>query len=149
MPPRLKVLVAEDSRVGQIVARRLLEKLGHVPVFACNGAEALERLRGETFDLVLMDCQMPELDGYEVTRALRSGGPPLDPTLPVIALTASDSEEDRERCLDAGMDHYLVKPVTLESLHRAICETLGGVQSPEAQQASTSGPPDGRGVQPG
>ena len=149
MPARLKVLVAEDSRVSQIVARRLLEKLGHLPVLACNGAEALEKLRSETFDLVLMDCQMPELDGYDVTRALRSGGPPLDATLPVIALTASDSEEDRERCLDAGMDHYLVKPLTLESLTRAIRETLGEVPGPEGQQASSGGSPAGRGVQPG
>jgi CheY-like chemotaxis protein len=107
-----RVLLAEDNLVNQKVAVGLLQRLGVEVTVVGNGNEALESLRRECVDLVLMDCQMPELDGYEATRALRAGAAGDAMALvPVIALTASAVSGDRERCLEAGMTDYLTKPV--------------------------------------
>jgi CheY-like chemotaxis protein len=118
----LRVLVAEDNAVNQRVAARLLEKLGHAAVIAANGREALERLAGERFDLVLLDVQMPEMDGLEVATVVRQREQGTGRHLPVIALTAHAMRGDRERCLEAGMDGYLAKPIDLEELRQAIAE---------------------------
>ena len=104
----LRVLVAEDNKVNQLVVRRLLEKRGHLVVLVANGVEALEALKKESYDLVLMDMHMPEMDGYETTAAIREREKGTGFHQPVIALTAS---VDRERCLAAGMDGYLSKPI--------------------------------------
>ncbi len=113
----LHVLLAEDNRTNQLVGRRLLEKLGHSVKVASDGAEALAMLACEHYDAVLMDCQMPDMDGYMATRQIREGQVPgLDPRLPIIALTAYAMPSDRERCLAAGMDDYVSKPVSLEEL---------------------------------
>jgi signal transduction histidine kinase/CheY-like chemotaxis protein len=114
----LRVLVAEDNLVNQRLATRLLEKRGHRVVVAANGREALDALAKESFDLVLMDVQMPEMDGCEATAALRErekekGGGTHQP---VIALTAHAMKGDRERCLAAGMDGYLAKPIRSQEL---------------------------------
>jgi PAS domain S-box-containing protein len=104
------VLVVEDTSVNQTVAARMLERCGYRAQIAGNGREALEALTRSSFAAVLMDCQMPELDGYETTREIRRrehGGR----RLPIIAMTASSMPGDRERCLDAGMDDYLTKPL--------------------------------------
>jgi PAS domain S-box-containing protein len=104
------VLVVEDSQVNQIVVVRTLERCGCRTDVANTGLEALEMLAKQRYDAVLMDCQMPEMDGYEATAALRArenGGP----RTPVIAMTAHAMHGDRERCLDAGMDDYLSKPI--------------------------------------
>ena len=106
-----RVLLVEDNRVNQKVALVLLEKLGYRVDVAADGQEALEKLGRERYDLVLMDCQMPRLDGYDATRALRRGEGVLQPQLPVIAMTAHAMPGDRERCLEAGMDDYLTKPL--------------------------------------
>jgi CheY-like chemotaxis protein len=110
------VLVAEDNPVNQVVARTQLERLGCQVTVAANGREALAAVERGGFDLVLMDCQMPEMDGFEATRALRAHGC----RLPIIALTANGLAEDRERCLAAGMDDYVTKPVTATTLRTAL-----------------------------
>jgi two-component system, sensor histidine kinase and response regulator len=105
------VLVAEDNDVNQVVAVGILASLGFTADIAEDGRAALDRLRTTSYDAVLMDCQMPELDGYDATRALRAIEGPGRRT-PVVALTASAVPGERERCLEAGMDDYLAKPIT-------------------------------------
>jgi len=117
----LAVLVAEDNVVNQTVVGAMLRALGHRPVFAGTGRAALEALARDDFDLVLMDCNMPELDGLEATRILRAGaGSVRDANMPVIALTANAMDGDRELCLAAGMNDFLAKPVSIAALRQAI-----------------------------
>jgi len=111
------VLVAEDNRVNQEVSRRMLESLGCTVAIAANGLEALARVRQQDWDLILMDGEMPEMDGIEATRRIRHRE--LTATgarVPVIAVTAHALSEDRQRYLDADMDDYLVKPFTRQQL---------------------------------
>ncbi len=117
----MRVLIAEDNPVNQRVARRMLEKLGCQAEVASTGRQALEMLQKESYDLILMDCQMPEMDGYQATRHIRS----LDSAqhaIPIVAMTANTMDEDRKRCLAVGMDDFIGKPVRLadlkEVLHR-------------------------------
>ena len=112
----LRVLVAEDNFVNQKVIRRTLEKWGVQVQIANHGREALEWLSREPFHLVLMDCQMPEMDGYEATRRIRAYEQPRGLHMPIIALTANALEGDREKCLECGMDDYLTKPVNPDLL---------------------------------
>jgi CheY-like chemotaxis protein len=122
----LRVLLAEDNRVNQRVAGRFLERLGHTVTLANDGREAVAAFEAAAFDLVLMDVQMPEMDGFEAVAAIRA----LEPGLgrpgrtPIIALTAHAMSGDRERCLAAGMDGYLTKPVKLAQLVEAIEDVL-------------------------
>jgi len=116
----LRILLAEDNAVNQHLARRLLEKRGHTVAVAADGREALEALDREPFDLVLMDVQMPVMDGFEATAALRARESSTARHLPVIALTAHAMKGDHERCLKAGMDGYVTKPVKAETLFAAI-----------------------------
>jgi CheY-like chemotaxis protein/anti-sigma regulatory factor (Ser/Thr protein kinase) len=125
----LHILVAEDNGVNQLMILKFLEKLGHSGVCAQDGHEALEFLAREAFDCVLMDIQMPGLDGTEVTRVIRRQAlPGIDPDIPIIALTAYALSGDRDRFLDMGMDGYLSKPVSLEALAAALeeCVLSGG-----------------------
>ncbi len=112
----LRVLLAEDNAVNQRLATRLLEKRGHRVMVAANGREALEALAKETFDLVLMDVQMPEMDGCEATAAIRETEKKNGGHLQIMALTAHAMKGDRERCMTAGMDGYLSKPIRAEEL---------------------------------
>jgi len=117
----LHVLLVEDNAVNQQVARRHLAKLGHTCDVAENGVQALERLSARSYDLVLLDCQMPLMDGFETARRIRSGAVAgADAGVPLIALTAFAMEEDRLRCLEAGMDDFVTKPIRLEDLRGAI-----------------------------
>ena len=116
---KLHILLAEDNAVNQMMAVRILNKLGHVVDVAANGKEALASLRRNPYDLVLMDIQMPEMDGIEATRRIRDGET-VRPDIPVIALTAHAMKEDRERCLAAVMDDYVSKPIQREELLGAI-----------------------------
>ena len=125
----VRILLAEDNRVNQLVAKGMLERLGHEVIVAADGREALERLETTRFDLVLMDCQMPEMDGLEATAALRRREPEGERTL-VIALTASAMHGDRERCLTAGMDDYLSKPLTRHALEQALQKWLAASGRP-------------------
>jgi CheY-like chemotaxis protein len=121
LPPRQKrVLVAEDNQVNQRVAARLLENLGHVVHVVGDGRAALRALECERFDLVLMDVQMPDMDGLEATAELRRREQGTGWRAPVIALTAHAMKGDRERCLAAGMDAYLCKPIRSKELFEAV-----------------------------
>ena len=123
--PSARILLAEDNPVNQMVACRMLEKLGLEAVVAGNGNLALKQLESEKFDAVLMDCQMPEMDGFAATRILRDYEKQMSkPHITVIAMTANVMEGDRERCLDAGMDDYIGKPVQLEELEEILLRWL-------------------------
>jgi len=115
---KLNILLAEDNPVNQKIAASMLEKQGFNVIIANNGKEAMDLLKKEDFDLVLMDVQMPEMDGIEATKKLRQEG--ID--IPIIALTANAFEEDRKKCLDAGMDAYLSKPINPDELFEVISE---------------------------
>ncbi|KAI9013500.1 hypothetical protein DFJ74DRAFT_623139 [Hyaloraphidium curvatum] len=122
------VLVVEDNPVNQQVAQGLLRKAGARGEAAHNGAEALELLRARTFDLVMMDVQMPVMDGLEATRRIRAGEAG-DPGVPIIALTAHAMRGDREKCLEAGMTDYLTKPLTFPRFRSALEKYLLGLDS--------------------
>ena len=121
----LHILLAEDNRVNQAVARGLLGKRGHQVEIANDGREALEKIRHETFDLVLMDVQMPVLDGLETTGLIRQMENSTGGHVPIIAMTAHALKGDRERCLAAGMDGYVSKPIRIEELELEIASTMG------------------------
>jgi CheY-like chemotaxis protein len=116
----LRVLLAEDNVVNQRLATRLLEKRGHSVLLAENGIAALALLDQQTVDLILMDLQMPKMDGVEATTAIRQRERGLGTHTPIIAMTAYAMASDRDRCLEAGMDAYLSKPVRAEELYRLI-----------------------------
>ena len=120
----MKVLLAEDNAVNRTLAKRLLEKHGHTVVVVENGRQALKALEREKVDLVLMDVQMPEMDGLEATAAIRAREKNTGGHLPIIALTAHAMKGDREKCLAAGVDDYLTKPIRTLDLFKAI-ERLG------------------------
>jgi signal transduction histidine kinase/CheY-like chemotaxis protein len=123
----LRVLVAEDNEVNQKLVTRMLEKLGHTVVLAINGVQALSVADRETFDLALMDVEMPEMDGLTAAAAIRRHETERGrPRLPIIALTACALAEDRQRCLAAGMDAYLAKPLCGEALARALDQVTAG-----------------------
>jgi two-component system sensor histidine kinase/response regulator len=113
---KLRILLAEDNKVNQLLAVRLLEKRGHKVTVTANGKEALAALERDSFDLVFMDVQMPEMDGLEATAAIRKKEIASENHLPVIAMTAHAMVGDRERCLEAGMDDYITKPIRLDEL---------------------------------
>ena len=118
----LRVLLAEDNPVNQILAIRILERLGHKVHVANNGKEAFEQAQVENFDLIVMDVQMPEMDGLEATAAIRSAEVTTGKHVPILAMTAHAMKGDRERCISSGMDGYLSKPIRIEELKAAIAE---------------------------
>jgi PAS domain S-box-containing protein len=121
---RVSILLAEDNLVNQKITTRMLEKLGHAVTVASNGREALDAIGRQTFDLILMDIQMPEMSGFEATETIRRQERGSGKHLPIIALTAHAMDGDRERCLESGMDGYISKPVRGEELSRAIGSLL-------------------------
>ena len=120
----LNLLLAEDHPINQRLAMAHLDRRGHRVTLARNGVEALERFREGAFDVILMDVQMPEMDGVEATRRIRALERPLGRHIPIFAMTAHAMPEDRERCLAAGMDGYVVKPFKPEELFRAVESVL-------------------------
>jgi CheY-like chemotaxis protein len=118
--PNLRILVAEDNAVNQKLAMRLLEKQGYAPVLVETGRAALESLQKDEFDLVLMDVQMPDIDGLAATAAIREKEKSTGKHLPIVAMTAHAMAGDRERCLAAGMDGYVAKPISLKELTKEI-----------------------------
>ncbi len=134
LPSTVRILVAEDNPVNQRVAVQMLRKLGFEAEVAVNGQAAIERVARGDVDLILMDCQMPVLDGLEATRRLRAEGV----RIPIIAMTANALDGDRQACLDAGMDDYISKPI----VPAALTQVLSAVpmhRRPGAEAASESG----------
>jgi two-component system sensor histidine kinase/response regulator len=115
-----RVLVVEDHAVNRMLATRLLAKLGCEVEFAENGLIACERTSQQTYDLIFMDCQMPEMDGFEATRAIREREQASGRHTPIVALTANAMSEDRDRCLQAGMDDYITKPYSVADFERTL-----------------------------
>ncbi len=123
------ILLVEDNKVNQMVASKMLAGMGLTVDLAENGEKALAALAEKRYDLVLMDCQMPVLDGYQATKAFRSQESQGDQRLPIIAMTANAMEGDRQKCLDAGMDDYLAKPVKKELLRTLLGQWLADASS--------------------
>jgi CheY-like chemotaxis protein len=134
------VLLADDNGVNQMVARQLLKRCGADVHCVANGLEALQALRDADFDLVLMDCQMPEMDGYEATRRLRQcTDSPRNRDIPVIALTANALATDRDQCIAAGMTDFLSKPVDRTRLEQALLRAITAGEPPQAAAVAESG----------
>ncbi len=144
----LRVLVAEDNPINQTLVRRLVEKRGDVVVVADNGRCALEAFQHQEFDLILMDVQMPAMDGFECVAAIRrleadrqaaarEGGAPSPVPIPILGLTAHAMSGDRERCLKAGMDGYVAKPIDTGELMSAIAAVTGN--TPDIAEAADTG----------
>jgi CheY-like chemotaxis protein len=121
----LRILLAEDNAINQKVAVRLLQQMGHQVDVALDGRQAVAAVQRSEYDMVLMDCQMPEMDGYAATRAIRELE--CGRNIPIIAITANAMAEDRQRCLEAGMDAYLAKPISPDQLHDVV-EAFGARQ---------------------
>lgn len=121
---RMQILLAEDNLINQKVAIRILEKLGYQTETTDNGKAAIKALETKKFDLVLMDIQMPEMDGFEATKIIRTSQKVLNPGIPIIAMTAHAMPGYRERCLDSGMDDYLSKPIEPQKLSEIIKKHL-------------------------
>jgi signal transduction histidine kinase/CheY-like chemotaxis protein len=117
---KLRILLAEDNPVNQKLATKLLEKMGHTVIVAEDGSKALEVLKQDTFDLVMMDVQMPVMDGFETTQIIRNQEERTGRHIPIVAMTAHAMKGDRERCLESGMDGYVSKPINLQELHETI-----------------------------
>ena len=139
-----RILLAEDNRVNQEFLGALLGRLGCRVTMVPHGKAAVEAMQGGSFDLVLMDCQMPEMDGYEASRILRDKMTRGEfPKTPIIALTANVLPRDRERCLEAGMDAYLAKPVRKQALTAAMARWLNPEQPFSIPAAEVESPPAG------
>ncbi len=131
--PSLRILLAEDNPTNQKMAARMLEKCGHRVSVVSTGREVLETLERDSFDLILMDVQMPEMDGLEATRLIRERERLKGGHIPIVAMTAHAMKGDRERCLEAGMDGYVAKPIRMEDLHR---EARAALQKASVLQSS-------------
>lgn len=140
---RVRILVADDNEVNQRVIRGMLEHRGYEVGAVHNGEEVLDALRSERFDLVIMDCMMPVMDGYDATRAIRaSTSGDFDPGIPVLAITALAAPGDRERCLDSGMSDYIPKPVAAGRLFEKLDELVPRSARPAPVAAAEHAFPD-------
>ena len=142
-PDGARVLLVEDNPITQHIVRGILSNAGLQVEVAEHGPEALELVARKSYDLILMDCRLPAMDGYEVTRSIRrreesaiNGGGSEPPRVSIVALTANDQEGDRERCLAAGMDDYLSKTLLPGQLYDRLERWLPGVGSPLSTSAA-------------
>lgn len=139
--PSLSVLVVDDNEVNRLYMLHLLRKMGHQPTTASTGREALDAIASQSFDIILMDVQLPDIDGLAVTRMVRAGecGSANPPDVPILALTAFAQSGDRQRCLAAGMNDHLPKPVRVQDLLDAMARSMkargsgGPADQPEDQ----------------
>jgi signal transduction histidine kinase/CheY-like chemotaxis protein len=127
---QIRILLAEDNRVNQALATRMLEKMGHTVTVANNGEEALALVASESFDLIFMDVQMPEMDGLTATRKIREGEKTTGAHIPIVAMTAHAMKGDRERCLQSGMDGYITKPISSKEVEAAIMNSTNPTSVP-------------------
>jgi CheY-like chemotaxis protein len=132
--------VAEDNIINQTLVVRLLQKMGHIPTTVVNGREVLEALQRESFDVVLMDVQMPEMDGLSATKEIRKAERETGNHVPIIALTANAMKHDEDTCLEAGMDSYLAKPVSGRKLSAALANIFAGQGHYDQQSIATPAP---------
>jgi two-component system, sensor histidine kinase and response regulator len=136
-PPKpsgpLQVLVVEDNLINQRLVMAFLAEAGHTAVLAANGRDALAALERQSFDVVLMDVEMPEMDGFQTTAAIRAREESAGLRLPILAMTAHGSQEDRNRCLAAGMDGYIAKPMRYEELIELV--ESSALRAPEPRPA--------------
>ncbi|HEY0702749.1 MAG TPA: response regulator [Candidatus Acidoferrales bacterium] len=133
---RARILLVEDNAVNQVLATRLLERRGYLVSVAGNGLEAIEALENRRFDLILMDIQMPEMDGFEATAAIREKEKTSGGHVPIIAMTANALKGDRERCLEAGLDGYISKPINSKELFLAVAGFLERAEKSPAIEAA-------------
>ncbi len=146
MSRRLRILLVEDNPVNQTLATILLEKRGHTVSIAGNGKEALAAWEKEEFDLILMDVQMPEMDGLEATACIRERERGTGRHIPIVAMTAHAIKGDREHCLQAGMDGYVSKPIEAKQLFQAIVDVTPMPASevlPSVNLVEPATPPEG------
>ena len=137
----LRILLAEDNPVNQMTATTMLEKLGHAVVVANNGRQAIDKLDEQTFDMVFMDVQMPEMDGVAATGAIRRSEQASGRHMPIVAMTAHAMKGDKEKCLEAGMDDYVPKPIRRKDLADVIArmvERFLTEASPNGERAAAS-----------
>lgn len=134
----LRILVADDNEINQTVIRGMVEYAGHQVDTVLNGENVIAALQKNPYDLVIMDCLMPVMDGFETTRRIRAAASPgFDPGIPILAITALTSAEDQRKCLDAGMSGYISKPVKAKDLFAWISRQMGvPVPSCTARQRS-------------
>ena len=135
----LRILIVEDNTVNRNLILRLVQKQGHTGILAGNGREALQIIASQPVDLVLMDVQMPEMDGFAATQLIRKAEQQTGAHLPVIAVTAHAIQGDRERCLAAGMDAYVAKPIRLSELLVAIDDAVSTAIYPEQVHLNRAG----------
>jgi two-component system, sensor histidine kinase and response regulator len=135
---RSRILLAEDNAVNQTLAKRILEKRGYSVTVAADGRAAFEAFQAEAFDLVLMDLQMPEMDGFEATAAIREREKHTGGHIPIVAITAHALEGDQEKCLASGMDGFTTKPIRTSELFAVIERMLG--DTPKSESAEVAKP---------
>lgn len=135
-----KILIADDNHVNLRVLQELLKIRGHVVHAVNDGTEVMPALESDSFDLVILDCLMPGMDGFETCRAIRAADPSrINPDVPILAVTALASDEDRQKCLQAGMNDYVSKPIIAEDLYRQVDGLLGLKASRTSDTAGRSG----------
>ena len=134
----LQILLAEDNAVNQVLAVRLLERRGYLVTVVGNGRAAVEALSKQTFDAILMDVQMPEMNGFEATAAIRENERRSGKHIPILAMTAHALKGDQERCLAAGMDGYIAKPIRPDELFLAIQSAVARLTEANLQETGTS-----------
>jgi CheY-like chemotaxis protein len=118
----LRILLVEDNIINQKVAIEMLRKLGHHVDAVSHGKEAIQQLALLYYDVVLMDCQMPIMDGFEATRIIRTGGKTRNAQIPIIALTANVMQEDKDACFASGMNHFISKPIQMNALSQILSQ---------------------------
>jgi CheY-like chemotaxis protein len=142
------ILVAEDNAINQRVMRLHLDRLGYAAEFVADGEAAIELWNSRKFGIVLTDCHMPRMDGFQLTGAIRQSETETKSRVPIIAITANALEGEAERCLAAGMDDYLAKPVELEQLGKVVSRWMPGALSGDAVAADAGLPETHRGDRP-
>lgn len=133
-PINAKILLVEDNIINQKVAQYMLEKLGCNVDLANNGKEALDMLESNQYDIILMDCQMPEMDGFETTQNIRRQEAKSEQHMPIIAMTANAMKGDREKCIKAGMDDYISKPIKINTLYSTLVQELSKLNIQQSDQ---------------